>query len=119
MIGEADGDYRIQGERVRLVPPDRAIHLENALAWLNDPEVTATLKLNLGITRRQEQEFFEHIENRRGTDFVWAILDQADTHIGFIGLESINWRNRWGFGRAVLSATVRHGVKGLRPTPSA
>ena len=34
-----------RGERVRLVPPDRALHLENALLWLNDPEITATIKL--------------------------------------------------------------------------
>ncbi len=54
-----------KGERVRLVPPDRTLHLENALLWLNDPEITATLKLNLGITRRQEEMFFDR--SRRAT----------------------------------------------------
>jgi hypothetical protein len=51
----------LKGERVRLIPPDRTAHLENALIWLNDPEVTATIKLNLGVTRRQEELFFEQI----------------------------------------------------------
>ena len=68
----------LKGERVRLVPPDRTLHLENALVWLNDPEITATIKLNLGVTRRQEELFFEQIETTRDTDFVWAILDEAD-----------------------------------------
>ncbi len=88
----------LKGERVRLVPPDRALHLENALGWLNDPEVTATLKLNLGVTRRQEEQFFDDIESERRTEFVWAILDETDRHIGFIGLEAVNWRNRWANG---------------------
>ena len=56
----------LRGERVRLVPPDRTLHLENALVWLNDPEITATIKLNLGVSRRQEEIFFDSIETRRG-----------------------------------------------------
>ena len=59
----------LKGDRVRLVPPDRTLHLENALVWLNDPQITSTLKINLGISRRQEEQFFEQIETRRGTDF--------------------------------------------------
>jgi [ribosomal protein S5]-alanine N-acetyltransferase len=88
----------LRGERVRLVPPDRTLHLDNALVWLNDPEVTATLKFNLGFSRRQEEQFFDQIETRSGSDFVWAILDEHRRHIGFIGLHGINWRNRWAHG---------------------
>ena len=61
--------------------------------WLNDPEITATIKLNLGVTRRQEELFFDQIETRRENDYVWAIVDEAERHIGFIGLHGINWRN--------------------------
>ena len=88
----------LKGERVRLVPPDRNLHLENALAWLNDPEVTEMLKHRLGVTRRQEELFFERMETQRDRDFTWAILDDQDRHIGFIGLHEINWRNRWATG---------------------
>jgi RimJ/RimL family protein N-acetyltransferase len=88
----------LKGDRVRLVPPDRTLHLENALVWLNDPQITSTLKFNLGVSRHQEQLFFEQIETRRGTDFTWALLDETDNHIGFIGLHEINWRNRWATG---------------------
>ena len=92
----------LKGERVRLVPPDRTLHLENALIWLNDPEITATIKLNLGVTRRQEELFFDQIETKRQADFVWAILDQTERHIGFIGLHEINWRHRWVTGGLVI-----------------
>src|SRR5271165_1352194 len=74
-----------KGQCVRLVPPDRSLHLENALRWMNDPEITATLELNLGFSRKQEEAFFDRIENQNDTDFTWAILDQAGKHIGFIG----------------------------------
>ena len=40
-----------KGELVRLVPPDRTLHFENALRWMNDPEITATLEFNLGFSR--------------------------------------------------------------------
>jgi ribosomal-protein-alanine N-acetyltransferase len=91
-----------RGDRVRLVPPDRTLHFENALVWLNDPEVTATIKLNLGVSRRQEEIFFESIETRRDSDFVWAIVNEKDRHIGFIGLHQINWRNRWATGGLLI-----------------
>src|SRR6516165_10743659 len=92
----------LKGERVRLVPPDRTLHLENALVWLNDPEITAMLKHGLGVTRRQEELFFERMETQRDRDFSWAILDEAERHIGFIGLHEINWRNRWATGGLFL-----------------
>ncbi len=92
----------LKGERVRLVPPDRTLHLENALNWMNDPEITATLKINFGVTRRQEELFFEKIETQRQNDFTWAILDEAESHIGFIGLHEINWRHRWTIGGLVI-----------------
>ena len=96
--GEPDGNHR-PARRARPAGPARpALHLENALVWLNDPEVTATLKLNLGFSRRQEELFFDAIETRRDGDFVWAIGDESGRHIGFIGLHQINWRNRWATG---------------------
>ena len=34
--------YGWEGEKVRLVPLDRDKHLDNALKWFNDPDITAT-----------------------------------------------------------------------------
>ena len=99
----------LKSDRVRLVPPDRTLHLENALVWLNDPEVTATLKLNLGVTRRQEELFFDQLETKRDHDFGWAIHDEAERHIGFIGLHGINWRNRSATGGLVLGDRAAWG----------
>jgi RimJ/RimL family protein N-acetyltransferase len=109
-----------KGERVRLVPPDRALHLENALRWMNDPDVTRMIEFNLGISRKQEESFFDRIEAQNDQDFTWAILDETDSHIGFIGLHGINWRHRtatgglligeraaWGRGHATDAARVR------------
>jgi RimJ/RimL family protein N-acetyltransferase len=92
----------LKGDRVRLVPPDRSLHLENALGWMNDPEITATLKLNLGCTRRQEERFFDRIEAGHKNEFVWAIDDETGCHIGFIGLHAINWRDRCATGGLVI-----------------
>jgi ribosomal-protein-alanine N-acetyltransferase len=110
----------LQGERARLVPPDRTLHLENALRWMNDPEVTASLKYNLGATRREEEAFFDRIESRNGTDYTWAIVDETSRHIGFVGLHGINGRHRsatggiligerdaWGKGYATDAVRVR------------
>ncbi len=33
--GNRDGNCSLRGAHVRLVPPDRTLHLENALVWLN------------------------------------------------------------------------------------
>src|SRR5690606_36461728 len=84
----------LNGERARLVPPDRSLHIENALTWLNDPELTGTLKRNFGIGRREEEAFFDCMESARDRDFWWAILDEAGRHIGFIGLHLDHWKLR-------------------------
>jgi ribosomal-protein-alanine N-acetyltransferase len=110
----------LRGERVRLVPSERSLHLENALRWFNDPEITATLEFHDGITRRQEEAFFDMIEAQRETDLHWAIHDESERHIGFIGLHGIRWRHRsatgglllgerdaWGRGYATDAVRVR------------
>ena len=96
--------------RVRLIPPDRRLHLENALRWMNDPEITATLEFNLGISRKQEEAFFDRIEGPNDTEFVWAIHDETERHIGFIGLTAINWRNRAGTGGLVIGDRSAWGL---------
>jgi RimJ/RimL family protein N-acetyltransferase len=94
----------LRGELTRLVPPDRALHFENAYAWINDPGVSGTLKVNIGATRGEEVAFFDRIEGPRTTDWTWAIHDSDDRHVGFIGLHAINWRHRWAIGGIVIGA---------------
>ncbi len=85
----------LKGEKVRLVPADKTLHLENAIRWMNDPEVTRYLHLTTGVTRGMEEEWLERVQKREN-DFVWAILDDKDHHIGFTGIHQINWRLRSG-----------------------
>jgi RimJ/RimL family protein N-acetyltransferase len=110
----------LRGERVRLVPSEAGHHLENALRWLNDPEITNLLDVYWGVTRGEEVAFFERIESQRDNDLHWAILNENDRHIGFIGLHKIDWRNRsaqgglfigersvWGLGYAADAVNTR------------
>jgi RimJ/RimL family protein N-acetyltransferase len=87
---------------VRLVPSEASQHLENALRWLNDPEVTNLLKVFEGVTRDQEVAFFERVARSRDTDFHWALLNENDRHIGFVGLHQINWRARSAVGGLLI-----------------
>jgi RimJ/RimL family protein N-acetyltransferase len=97
----------LKGERVRLVPPDRNLHLENAIRWWNDPEVARFLIASLGMTRGMAEEWFERVQGRErvhatswvapaglSREFVWAILDEQDKHIGFAWIHNIDWRYR-------------------------
>jgi RimJ/RimL family protein N-acetyltransferase len=83
----------LRGQKVRLVPVDRDTHLDNALRWMNDPEVTRYLILTTGVTRGMEEEWIARAQ-RRDTEIVWAIHDERDRHIGFTGLHNIDWKNR-------------------------
>lgn len=99
----------LRGERVRLVPPERALHLDNAYRWLNDPEVTATLASNFGVTRLMESDYFDRIERSRTTDLVWAILDEAGRHVGFTSLSGLGTPERCASGGLFLGAREAWG----------
>jgi RimJ/RimL family protein N-acetyltransferase len=87
-----------EGEKVRLVPLDAERHLANALAWLNDPEVTAwTLVGDFPIGRLAEAEFFQRAERADlaagATELTLAVETLEGEHVGFTGLHRIDWRH--------------------------
>ena len=92
----------LKGERVRLVPPEASVHMENALRWMNDPEVTASLEHITGVTRRQEEAFFDRIATQRENELHWAIETEDLGHVGFIALQQITWRVRTAVGGLIL-----------------
>ncbi len=98
----------LQGARVRLVPPERPLHLDNALRWLNDPEVTRTIHRAAGISRREEEAFFDKAETGREPSMNWAVLDEDGRHIGMTNLE-IAWPMRLASGGAVPRGSIRLG----------
>ena len=84
-----------QGDKVRLVPLDKDKHLDNALAWFNDPETTQfMLTGDLPITRLAEEEFFARAMNPGPDLIVFAIETLEGQHIGFTGFDKIQWQHR-------------------------
>ncbi len=84
------------GKKVRLIPLDKERHFENAVRWLNDPEVTQwTLVGDFPMSRLQEQDFFERMAKLtdQPTDIGFAIETHEEEHIGFTGLHAINYRH--------------------------
>jgi [ribosomal protein S5]-alanine N-acetyltransferase len=92
----------LKGERVRLVPPEPALHMENALRWMNDPDVTSRLEHITGVTRRQEEAFFDRIATQRENELHWAIVTEDLGHVGFIALHQVVWKARTALGGIVL-----------------
>ncbi|HEX9941324.1 MAG TPA: GNAT family N-acetyltransferase [Thermoanaerobaculia bacterium] len=113
--------YGWEGEKVRLVPLDKAKHLENALTWINDPEITAwTLVGDWPLTRLNEEEFFDRAMREAQNELSFAVETLEGEHIGFSGLHRIDWRNGvaatgtilgrrdlWGRGYGSDAARVR------------
>lgn len=92
----------LKGEKVRLVPSEPSLHIDNAIRWMNDPEVTSRLEHIIGVTRRAEEAFFEQITTKREDGLHWAIVTEDLGHIGFIALQQINWRLRSAQGGIVI-----------------
>jgi len=99
--------YGWEGEKVRLVPLDKARHFDNAVAWINDPEVTAwTLVGDQPVGRLAEEEFFDRVarSDPSGTpaEVVFAVETLAGEHLGFTGIQRIDWRNGAGMTGTIL-----------------
>jgi RimJ/RimL family protein N-acetyltransferase len=98
----------IRGDRIRLVPLDKALHLENYVRWFNDPEVNHWLKLFLPLMRAQEERWFDRFA-RSKDDVVWAVHDEDGRHIGATGIHRIDWRNRNGVTGTVIGEKTAWG----------
>lgn len=114
--------YGWTGGLVRLVPLDRAKHLQNAQLWMNDPTVTGWIKRgDLPVTMLAEEAWFDNASKTREGEIIFAIetLD-ANEHIGFSDLHKIDFRHGfastgtltgrtdlWGRGYGTDAARVR------------
>jgi RimJ/RimL family protein N-acetyltransferase len=98
-----------EGERVRLVPLDKQKHLENAVVWLNDPDVTEwTLVGDFPLSRLAEEEYFERAMRETDQEIHFAVETREGEHIGFAGIHRIDWRH----GTAVTGIVI--GPKEVR-----
>jgi RimJ/RimL family protein N-acetyltransferase len=98
--------YGWEGEKVRLVPLDKARHLENALAWMNDPDVTElTLTGDVPLARLAEEAWFERAcgeMSQTPSDIIFAVETLGGEHVGSAGLHRIDWRH----GSAVTGTII-------------
>ena len=124
--------YGWEGKKIRLVPLDRAKHLENALRWLNDPEVTDWLETgDWPQTRGAEEKYFNAADRSARSSAHFAVESLQGEHVGFSALRSIDWQSRvavsgsligrtdlWGHGLGSDAVAVRNRyafeVLGLR-----
>lgn len=129
--------YGWEGELVRLVPVDEAKHLDNALRWMNDPEVTKWLLVgDFPLTRLAEAEYLRERSRMNRDDILFAVETLSDEcHVGFSGVHQINYQHGtaitgtilgpdyWGIGFGTDAAKIRaryaFEVLGLRMLMSA
>lgn len=93
------------GDLTRLVPLDKARHLENILAWVNDPDITHNIfSGDFPMSREAEQKWFDAMAefSNQPTDIVLAIETLAGEHIGMAGLHKIEWKS----GVAMTGTTI-------------
>ncbi len=92
-----------EGEKVRLVPLEKEKHLANAVAWLNDPDVTEwTLIGDTPIGRLAEEDFFDRTARGDPAEVTFAVETRAGEHIGFTGIHRIDYRHGVGFTGSLL-----------------
>ena len=95
--------YGWEGAKVRLVPLDREKHLESALKWFNDPEITEWLETgDWPLTRGGEEEFFRAAERQDRASVQFAVESLQGEHVGFSGLRSIDWQSRVAVSGSVI-----------------
>ena len=83
------------GEKTRLVPLDKAKHLDNALLWFNDPESTTHLLIgDFPLTKLAEEAYFDRVMKECKEDVPFAIETLEGRHIGFTALHNLQWQHR-------------------------
>jgi RimJ/RimL family protein N-acetyltransferase len=110
------------GTNLYLRPLERA-DAPLAVAWLNDPEVSRTLRGRPPLTLRAEEEFIDRVNQSEHDLTLVIVLRDGDRPIGMTGLHAIDYRNRhasfgitigdknaWGKGHGteVTRLMVRH-----------
>jgi RimJ/RimL family protein N-acetyltransferase len=86
--------YGWEGGKTRLAPLDREKHFDNALRWMNDPDLTAwMLSGDYPLTRVGEERFFARAMKQNAEDVVFAVETLDGRHIGLTGLHRIDYRH--------------------------
>ena len=98
------------GELVQLVPLDEDRHLENAVRWVNDTEVTDGLLIgHFPMTKLAEKDWFERVSRPSDTDVHFAIETLDGDHLGFSSLLEINFRHGTATSGSFIGAKDQWG----------
>lgn len=105
--------YGWEGERVRLVPLDKELHMENMRRWVNDPDVTEmTLVGDFPFTRLAEEAWFDRacaVIPQAPDEVVFAIETLAGEHLGTAGIHRIDWRHGTATTGTLIGAPESRG----------
>ena len=105
--------YGWEGELVRLVPLDKGRHLDNILAWMNDPDVTETiLSGDVPLARAAEEAVFDRSCAEPGahpTDILFAVETLAGEHVGICGLHKISYRHGVAVSGTIIGPAEARG----------
>src|SRR5436853_6169824 len=105
--------YGWEGELVRLVPIDKAKHLDNAMRWVNDPDISRYLLIgDFPMTRVSEESWFDRMSAQNDKDVVLAIELLNGEHVGMSGIHAINWRDSTATTGTIIGAR-EHWGKGI------
>jgi diamine N-acetyltransferase len=118
------------GKRVRLRAIERA-DLPHFVEWLNDPDVSRGLSLNVPLSQDMEEGWFDALKNHPAEERPLGIEIQTEEGwklIGNLGLMNISWLNRlaevgifigekqyWsqGYGRDAMVLMLRYAFNNL------
>jgi RimJ/RimL family protein N-acetyltransferase len=106
--------YGWEGEKVRLVPLDKAKHAATSQVWMNDPDVTETiLSGDVPLTRVAEEEFFDKVcvhPDAHPPDILFAVETlAAGEHVGLAGLHNISYRHGVAQTGTIIGPTEARG----------
>ena len=91
----------LKGKKTILRPARKEADLENALRWMNDPEVRQFLNRYLPLDYLEEERYFDSI-TKKPNDLHLAIETLEGVCIGFMGLHNIRWNDRRASTGAVI-----------------
>ncbi len=83
----------LTGHKVRLRALRKSTDFAKCLVWINDPEVACYLKLDPPVSEQQEEAWFSRVAVST-TEMVFSIDTLEGEHIGTMGLNAIDYRNR-------------------------
>lgn len=87
-------------------------HVPAITKWANGPEATAGVLLTPPVTREAEEEWFENLRKRRGSDVLFAVYvkrGKSWKFVGTTGIHRITWPDALGSSGSFIGDTSAHG----------